>query len=86
MIDERTIASPKITVYSTSTCPYCVMAKRYLKEKGLEFEDVDISQDKSRAAEMFSKSGQMGIPVLDINGKIIVGFDRTAIENAVRGF
>jgi len=86
MIDERTIAPPKIIVYSTSTCPYCTMAKRYLKEKGLEFEDVDVSQDRSRAAEMFSKSGQMGIPVLDINGKILVGFNRTAIDSAVRGF
>jgi glutaredoxin 3 len=83
MIDENTIAQPKITVYSTPTCPYCVMAKRYLSEKGIAYEDVDVSRDQKRAFEMLTKSGQMGVPVLDIGGQVIVGFDRHAIDGAL---
>jgi glutaredoxin-like YruB-family protein len=83
MIDERTISQPKITVYSTPTCPYCVMAKRYLSEKGIAYEDVNVAEDQKRAFEMLTKSGQMGVPVLDIGGQVIVGFDRHAIDDAL---
>ena len=83
MIDERTIAQPKITVYSTPTCPYCTMAKRYLTERGVKYEDVYVAADQSRALEMLTKTGQMGVPVLDIGGEVIVGFDRNAIDYAL---
>jgi len=83
MIDENTIAHPKVTVYSTPTCPYCVMAKRYLSERGVKYDDADVSRDQSRALEMLTKTGQMGVPVLDIGGQIIVGFDRNAIDYAL---
>ena len=72
-----------IIVYSTQTCPYCNMVKDYLKEKGVEFEDIDVSQDHEKAQEMMSKSGQSGVPVVDIDGKIIVGFNRPAIDEAL---
>ena len=72
-----------ITVYSTPTCPYCHKAKDYLKEKGVDFEDVDVSQDQAKQKEMIDKSGQMGVPVLDINGTIIVGFDVGKMEEAL---
>jgi glutaredoxin-like YruB-family protein len=74
----------KIIVYSTSTCPYCVMAKQWLKEKKVEFEDINVGTNQEKAKEMIQKSGQMGVPVLDINGEIIIGFDRTKIENALK--
>ena len=83
MIDERTIAQPKVTVYSTPTCPYCVMAKRYLAERGIKYDDVDVAADQSRALEMLTKTGQMGVPVLDIGGQVIIGFDRNAIDYAL---
>ena len=83
MIDERTIAQPNVIVYSTPTCPYCVMAKRYLSERGVKYEDVDVAADQSRALEMLTKTGQMGVPVLDIGGEVIVGFDRNAIDYAL---
>ena len=70
----------KVKVYSTSTCPYCHMVKEFLKEKGVEFEDVDVSRNQEAAHEMIKKSGQMGVPQIEINGKIIVGFDKEAIE------
>jgi len=70
----------KIVVYSTQTCPYCVMVKDFLKEKNVEFEDVDVGADQKRAKEMIEKSGQMGVPVVDIDGKIIIGFNKPKIE------
>jgi len=70
----------KVTVYSTSTCPYCIRAKQFLKEHKIEFEDIDVSVNQERAQEMIKKSGQMGVPVLDIDGEIIVGFDKAKIE------
>lgn len=70
----------KVKIYSTPTCPYCKMAKEYLKEKGVEFEDVDVSTDQEAAKEMIGKSGHTGVPQIEINGKIIIGFDREALE------
>ena len=70
----------KIKVYSTPTCPYCLTLKEFLKEKGFEFEDIDVSKDKKALNEMIEKSGQMGVPVVDIDGQIIVGFDREKIS------
>lgn len=74
----------KIKVYSTSACPQCHALKDFLKEKGIEFEDIDVSADQEKAREMVEKSGQMGVPVIEINGKIIVGFDREAIEKELK--
>jgi glutaredoxin 3 len=73
----------KITVYGTPTCPYCSRAKQFLKENNIAFEDVDVSKDQARADEMIDKSGQMGVPVLDIGGEIIVGFDQASIRKAL---
>lgn len=70
-----------VIVYSTPTCPYCVMAKDYLTEKNIPFENVDVSADPARAREMIQKSGQRGVPVIDIDGTIIVGFDRNRLES-----
>ena len=70
----------KVKVYSTPTCPYCHMLKDYLKKKGVEFDDIDVAADQNAAREMISKSGQMGVPQAEINGKIIVGFDKNAID------
>ncbi len=70
----------KIKVYSTPTCPYCRMTKNFLKEKGVEFEDIDVSADSKAAEDMIQRSGHMGVPQIEINEKIIVGFDREAIE------
>lgn len=73
-----------VKVYSTKTCPWCHKAKAFLKEKGIKFEDIDVATDQKAAKEMIKKSGQMGVPVIDIDGKIIVGFDQAAIEKALK--
>ena len=72
-----------VIVYSTPTCPYCHMVKQFLDGKGIEYEYVDVSADPARANEMIEKSGQMGVPVTDIDGTIIVGFDKASIEAAL---
>ena len=68
-----------VKVYSTSTCPYCIRLKEFLKEKEIPFENIDVGLDRDAAMEMMDKSGQMGVPVVDIEGKIIIGFDKPAI-------
>jgi len=73
----------QVKVYSTPTCPYCIRAKQFLKENNISFEDVDVSLDSQAAEEMVEKSGQMGVPVLDIDGEIIVGFDKERIKEAL---
>ena len=75
--------SKKVTVYSTPTCPYCHKAKQYLSDNNIEFEDIDVSSSQDKAQEMVQKSGQMGVPVLDIEGEIIVGFDVAKISEAL---
>lgn len=72
-----------IKVYSTPTCPWCKKAKEYLNEKKIEFEDIDVSKNQEAVNEMMEKSGQMGVPVLDINGEVIVGFNKEAIDKAL---
>ena len=74
----------KVIVYSTPTCPYCTMAKDFLKENNIEFTGYDVSQDTEKGKEMIEKSGQSGVPVLDIDGKIIVGFDVAKIKAALK--
>lgn len=64
-----------VTVYSTNTCPYCDMAKKWLKDNNVSFVEKNVQQDDDAAEEMISKSGQTGVPVLDINGEIIIGYN-----------
>lgn len=71
---------PKIRIFSTPTCPYCETLKEFLKERGIEFEDIDVSKNAAAVEEMVQKSGQMGVPVVEIDGKIVVGFDREQIS------
>jgi glutaredoxin 3 len=73
-----------IKIYSTPTCPYCRMTKAFLDELKLTYEDIDISASEQATAEMVQKSGQMSVPVLEINGKIVLGFDKDAITAALR--
>ncbi|HJO02244.1 MAG: glutaredoxin family protein [Candidatus Woesearchaeota archaeon] len=73
----------KVKVYSTSTCPWCKKIKEFLTEKKVKFDDIDVGANQEAANEMVEKSGQMGVPVIDIDGKIIVGFDKEALEKAL---
>ncbi|MCK9572711.1 MAG: glutathione S-transferase N-terminal domain-containing protein [Candidatus Omnitrophica bacterium] len=72
-----------VKVYSTSTCPWCVRAKQFLQENNVLFENIDLSDNQSAREELMRKTGQIGVPVLDIDGQIIVGFDRERIKLAL---
>jgi glutaredoxin-like YruB-family protein len=74
------MAQKKVLIYTTPTCPFCHQVKDYLTEKKIVFTNYDVTTDNDKAQEMIDKSGQMGVPVLDIEGKIIIGFDREAIN------
>lgn len=74
----------KVIVYSTPTCPYCHAAKDFLKANNVEFKDIDVSKDQKAAGEMIEKSGQMGVPVLEIGGQVIIGFDKEKIKKALK--
>jgi len=69
-----------IKVYGTKTCPYCVTLKTYLDEKNIEHEYIDVGENQEAGKEMVEKSGQMGVPVVDIDGEIIIGFDKSKID------
>jgi len=69
-----------VKVYSTPTCPYCKMAKKFFQENNISFEDIDVSINQTAASEMINKSGQMGVPVIEIDGKIIIGFNKPEIK------
>lgn len=73
-----------IKVYSTPTCPWCKVTKDYLKSKNFAFEDLDVSNNREAAMEMIKKTGQRGVPVIDINGKIVIGFDQATIDKLLR--
>jgi len=68
-----------VKVFSTKVCPYCVTLKEFLKQHNVEYEEIDVGEDEEGRKEMIEKSGQMGVPVLEINGQIVVGFDKVRI-------
>lgn len=72
-----------VKVYSTDSCPWCDKAKKYLKSLDISFEEFNVNEDMEAREEMINKSNQMGVPVLDINGTIIIGFDKPAIDEAL---
>ena len=74
------MADKKVKVFSTKTCPYCVTLKRFLEEKDVECEEVDIAEDEEGLEEMKEKSGQTGVPVIEIGDEVIVGFEKQKIK------
>ena len=70
-----------VTVYTTPTCSWCTTIKRHLQENGIQYREVNVAADQKAAEEMVRKSGQQGVPQTDINGQIIVGFDKTRINS-----
>jgi glutaredoxin-like YruB-family protein len=83
MSDTAATKTTNVTIYSADWCAFCHAAKDYLRSKGVDFTEKNVEEDPAFAQESVKKSGQMGIPVLDINGQIIVGFDRPKIDAAL---
>lgn len=74
----------RLVLYTTPTCPHCHRAKKFLNGKGIEYYEVNVALDREGLSEMRRKSGQMGVPVLDMKGKIVIGFSKEKIETALR--
>jgi len=74
----------EVIVYSTPTCPYCSAAKDYFRDNEVEFTDYDVSSDREKAREMIEKTGQQGVPVIEIDGEVVIGFDKDKIENLIQ--
>jgi glutaredoxin-like YruB-family protein len=70
----------KVTIYTTPTCVYCKMAKDFFKNHNIEYEEKDVTKDEALVEEMVEKSGQMGVPVIDIDGQIVVGFNEEMLS------
>ena len=73
-----------VKMYTTPTCVYCKMAKEFFQKNKVEYTAVDVTDDESALQEMIQKSHQMGVPVIDIDGEIFVGFNRAEIEKALK--
>jgi len=73
-----------VIIYTTPSCSYCTMAKNWFKENKIKYTEYNVARDTHKADEMVRKSGQMGVPVLEINGRVIVGFDKQKIEQALK--
>ncbi|MDO8626864.1 MAG: glutaredoxin domain-containing protein [Candidatus Diapherotrites archaeon] len=73
-----------VTIYTTTMCHWCHKAKEYFKANNIEYKEFNVQEDTSRAQEMVEKSGQTGVPVIDIDGQVIIGFNRPAIEAALK--
>lgn len=71
---------PRVILFTTPSCSYCKLAKNYLRQRGVPFKDIDVSRDAAAARDMVRRSGQQGVPVIDVGGKIIVGFDRPKLD------
>lgn len=71
-----------VVIYTTTWCGFCKMAKRYMDDLGVQYEEKDVESDPAAGTEAVQKSGQMGVPVIDVNGTIIVGFNKPALDQA----
>ena len=72
---------PEVKIYTTPTCPFCVMAKEWFRVKGLEYEEKNVAEDMEARQEMVELSGQMGVPVITLDGEVVVGFNQTLLES-----
>lgn len=73
-----------VKVYSTSTCPWCVKTKEFLKNHDVKFDDINIENNESARNEMFEKTGQFGVPVIEVGDQVIVGFNKDALKKALK--
>ena len=73
-----------VKVYSTKFCPHCRMAKEFLKEKNIQFEEINVQEDTEAAREMIERSGQAGVPVIEIDGQMVIGFNVEQIKKLLK--
>ncbi len=80
ILEVNNMTEKNITIYSTNACPYCIMLKSYLKQKGIKFKEINVGEDQEAAMEMIRATGQQGVPQTKIGDKWVVGFNKPKIE------
>ena len=80
----KTTKTSKVKIYTTSTCPWCMKTKEFFKANNVKYQEVNVGENEQARNEMFEKSGQFGVPVTDVDGTIIVGYDKEALKKALR--
>ncbi len=80
---KSTAKSLSVKIYTTTTCPWCMKTKEFLKANNVKYAEVNVGEDEKSRNEMFEKSGQFGVPVTDVNGTVIVGYDKEALKKAL---
>jgi glutaredoxin 3 len=83
LAEAQRLRQPRVLVFTTQTCPWCVRVKQYLRERQVAFREIDVSRNASAARDLVRRTGQTGVPVIEIDGKPIVGFDRGRIDTAL---
>ena len=73
----------KVKIYTTITCPWCVKTKEFFKANNIKYQEINVTENEKERNEMFEKSGQFGVPVIDVDGTIIVGYDKEALKKAL---
>ena len=81
---KKSIKSEKVKIYTTSTCPWCMKTKEFFKAYNIKYKEINVTENEKARNKMFEKSGQFGVPVTDVNGTIIVGFDKEALKKALK--
>lgn len=77
------MSTPNIQIYSTPTCGFCKQAKEFLTEKNIPFTEYNVAADAEKRNELVEKSGQLGVPVIDVDGQILIGYDRATLAKLV---
>jgi len=73
-----------VKIYTIPTCPWCLKTKEFLKKNKIKFEEINAASNKKAAKEIINKSGQTSVPVIDVDGKLILGFDESKLKKALR--
>ncbi len=81
---ETSEISKEVRIYTTSTCTWCAKAKEFFKQNNVKYQEINVAENEQARNEMFEKSGQLGVPVIDIGGQVIVGFDKNALRKALK--
>ena len=74
------MSAKEVKVYSTPTCPYCKMVKKFLEDNSTPYQDINVAEDKAALEDIVNRSGQMGVPVIDINGELVIGYNQVQLK------
>jgi glutaredoxin-like YruB-family protein len=77
---EAQMSDKEVKVYSTPACPYCKMVKKFLEDNSIPYNDLNVAEDKAALEDIVSRSGQMGVPVIDIDGELVIGYNQVQLK------